>query len=154
MACPRADINSSQSKPWEDETSICLNRTFTATMHKWSKSTIMPFFFFFLIIFSGFMMEWLCDSSTTKTKAFLSVLSERINSKIWYHGTNVKLKSGIYTLRIQAWDTFHTVIYHACKIRANHFRIVYAADQSLLLKNIISNKLHKKKVMEEHWLMC
>ena len=115
--------------------------------------------FFFLLPFQELWWNGCCDRNTTKTKAFPSVFSERINTKICYHWTNVKLKTAIYTLKIQVWDTFFffTVIYHACKIHANHFRIVYAVDHSLLLKNIISNKLHththtERKVIEENWL--
>lgn len=74
----------------------------------------LSLFFLLLLPFQELWWNGCCDRNTTKTKAFPSVFSERINSKICYNWTNVKLKTAIYTLKIQVWDTLFFLLLYTC----------------------------------------
>lgn len=99
---------------------------------------------FFFITFSGVMMEWLLWQKHHKNKSISISLLRKDKLKNLLSLDQCKIKNcHLYTEDSSMGHFFFFYCYiHACKIHANHFRIVYAVDHSLLLKNIISNKLH------------
>lgn len=101
------------------------------------------------------MMEWLLWQKHHKNKSISISLLRKDKLKNLLSLDQCKIKNcHLYTEDSSMGHIFFFFYcyIHACKIHANHFRIVYAVDHSLLLKNIISNKLHTHTHRKKgHW---